>query len=175
MSEHLERPNMNKPVFGDFVVLEMQRHRVANEYYVHEVLSQQFYSNYWRDVPIVSSQKETLHKTTEAVISVSNSFGLPIFNVRVCDILPMVGDKWCWKESPLRTCITELEKVRRWIPVSERLPEKYTPVWVTTTWGEQHSGNLTDDCWTGLFRDFREGEVTHWMPLPELPEESKKW
>jgi len=71
--------------------------------------------------------------------------------------------------------IAELEKVRRWIPVSERLPEKYTPVWVTTTWGEQHSGNLTDDCWTGLFRDFREGEVTHWMPLPELPEESKKW
>ena len=109
MSEHLERPNMNKPVFGDFVVLEMQRHRVANEYYVHEVLSQQFYSNYWRDVPIVSSQKETLHKTTEAVISVSNSFGLPIFNVRVCDILPMVGDKWCWKESPLRTRIAELE------------------------------------------------------------------
>ena len=110
MSEHLERPNMNKPVFGDFVVLEMQRHRVANEYYVHEVLSQQFYSNYWRDVPIVSSQKETLHKTTEAVISVSNSFGLPIFNVRVCDILPMVGDKWCWKESPLRTRIAELEE-----------------------------------------------------------------
>ena len=61
----------------------------------------------------------------------------------------------------------------KWIPVSERLPEKYTPVWVTTTWGEQHSGNLTDDCWTGLFRDFREGEVTHWMPLPELPKESK--
>ena len=173
MSEHLERPNMNKPVFGDFVVLEMQRHRVANEYYVHEVLSQQFYSNYWRDVPIVSSQKETLHKTTEAVISVRSSSGLPIFNVRACDILPMVGAKWCWKESPLRTCITELGKVRRWIPVSERLPEDGKPVWVCTIWNEQHSGFLIDGVWGGLFRDFREGEVTHWMPLPELPKESK--
>ena len=66
--------------------------------------------------------------------------------------------------------IAELEEKQRWIPVSERLPEKYTPVWVTTTWGEQHSGNLTDDCWTGLFRDFREGEITHWMPLPPNPE-----
>jgi hypothetical protein len=66
--------------------------------------------------------------------------------------------------------IAELEEAQRWIPVSERMPEKYTPVWVTTTWGEQHSGNLTDDCWTGLFRDFREGEITHWMPLPPNPE-----
>ena len=71
--------------------------------------------------------------------------------------------------------IAELEEKQRWIPVSERLPEDGKPVWVCTIWNEQHSGNLTDDCWTGLFRDFREGEVTHWMPLPELPEESKKW
>ena len=69
-----------------------------------------------------------------------------------------------------RKRIAELEEKQRWIPVSERLPEKYTPVWVTTTWGEQHSGNLTDDCWTGLFRDFREGEITHWLPLPPNPE-----
>lgn len=65
--------------------------------------------------------------------------------------------------------VAALKEERRWIPVSERLPEKHTPVWVTTTWGEQHSGFLIDGVWTGLFRDFREGEITHWMPLPEPP------
>jgi hypothetical protein len=198
MSEHLERPNMNKPVFGDFVVLEMQRHRVANEYYIHEVLSQQFYSNYWRDVPIVSSQKETLHKTTEAVISVRSSSGLPIFNVRVCDILPMVGDKWCWKESPLRTRIAELEALvnvseglyeriyeqaariaeleekQRWIPVGERLPEDGEVVWL---WDGKYIGMGYYLVFAGQFMDrdtpLRPIRPSHWMPLPESPNDTQ--
>jgi|LSQX01.1.fsa_nt_gb hypothetical protein len=177
MSEYLERPSINKPVFGDFVVLEMQRHRVANEYYIHEVLSQQFYSNYWRDVPIVSSQKETLHKTTEAVISVRSSSGLPIFNVRVCDILPMVGDKWCWKESPLRTCITELEAAQRWIPVGERLPED-TERMLTIVYDA-----FEDTTAISILQHYGDGDwfswdsgryvVTHWMPLPESPNDTQ--
>ena len=58
----------------------------------------------------------------------------------------------------------------KWIPVSERLPEDGKPVWVCTIWNEQHSGFLIDGVWVGLFRDFREGEITHWMPLPEPSE-----
>ena len=58
----------------------------------------------------------------------------------------------------------------KWIPVSERLPEDGKPVWVCTIWNEQHSGFLIDGVWGGLFRDFREGEITHWMPLPPNPE-----
>jgi len=69
----------------------------------------------------------------------------------------------------LNARIAELEAERRWIPVSERLPEDGKPVWVCTIWNEQHSGFLIDGVWVGLFRDFREGEITHWMPLPELP------
>ena len=65
--------------------------------------------------------------------------------------------------------IAELEAAQRWIPVSERLPEDGKPVWVCTIWNEQHSGFLIDGVWVGLFRDFREGEITHWMPLPEPP------
>ena len=62
-----------------------------------------------------------------------------------------------------------LKDAQRWIPVSERLPEDGKPVWVCTIWNEQHSGFLIDGVWVGLFRDFREGEITHWMPLPEPP------
>ena len=58
----------------------------------------------------------------------------------------------------------------KWIPVSKRLPEDGKPVWVCTIWNEQHSGFLIDGVWGGLFRDFREGEVTYWMSLPEPPE-----
>ena len=70
----------------------------------------------------------------------------------------------------LHSRIAELEEKQRWIPVSERLPEDGKPVWVCTIWNEQHSGFLIDGVWVGLFRDFREGEITHWMPLPKLPE-----
>ena len=66
--------------------------------------------------------------------------------------------------------IADLEEKQRWIPVSERLPEDGKPVWVCTIWNEQHSGFLIDGVWGGLFRDFREGEVTYWMSLPEPPE-----
>jgi len=65
--------------------------------------------------------------------------------------------------------IAELEAAQHWIPASERLPEDGKPVWVCTIWNEQHSGFLIDGVWVGLFRDFREGEITHWMPLPEPP------
>ena len=80
----------------------------------------------------------------------------------------------CAEISRLRKRIEELESenarlkdAQRWIPVSERLPEDGKPVWVCTIWNEQHSGFLIDGVWVGLFRDFREGEITHWMPLPE--------
>jgi len=69
--------------------------------------------------------------------------------------------------------IAELEADRRWIPVSERLPKENAPVLVLTVLG-------------GMFVDFIHGksvvtgnpdfyeldieDVTHWMPLPKLPE-----
>ena len=63
--------------------------------------------------------------------------------------------------------------VNRWIPCSERLPEKYTevlaysPFWgkiVVALWnGEYWLEQWTDD-------DLQSSEITHWMPLPEPPE-----
>lgn len=73
----------------------------------------------------------------------------------------------------LQLRIAELEADRRWIPVSERLPKENAPVLVLTVLG-------------GMFVDFIHGksvvtgnpdfyeldieDVTHWMPLPKLPE-----
>ena len=67
------------------------------------------------------------------------------------------------------------ELARRWIPVSERLPEDGTWCWVD--WDgpgkpfpamrdSRSAGGWTNtDCWEDFDR-----EVTHWMPLPEPPE-----
>ena len=82
-----------------------------------------------------------------------------------------------WNSRPIEDALTariaKLEAERRWIPVSEGLPKENAPVLVLTVLG-------------GMFVDFIHGksvvtgnpdfyeldveDVTHWMPLPELPE-----
>lgn len=65
------------------------------------------------------------------------------------------------------------QTVNRWIPCSERLPEKhvevlaYSPYWgkiVVAMWG----GEFWLEQWTD--DDLEQSEITHWMPLPEPPE-----
>lgn len=69
--------------------------------------------------------------------------------------------------------ITELEAERRWIPVSERLPETYKPV-LTVDMSEATQipvpafYNPDTKCWSTHFK--YDLWVTHWMPLPKLPE-----
>ena len=71
--------------------------------------------------------------------------------------------------------------VQKWIPVSERLPEKFKTVLVycknkTIRGGTVcHIGSCDNGFWflarqagTESFPDL-EWEVTHWMPLPEPP------
>ena len=63
----------------------------------------------------------------------------------------------------------------RWIPVSERLPEKdgfYNVVMNGGVWGEP-------DVWSATSCGFYDGmwdedgtTITHWMPLPEAPKEA---
>lgn len=70
------------------------------------------------------------------------------------------------------------EKKRRWIPVSERLPEIFTHVLVQIPgespfatvhegWRNPYGGWNAD----GFTREF--DEVTHWMPLPKAPKEGE--
>lgn len=67
--------------------------------------------------------------------------------------------------------IAELEAERRWIPVSERLPENISNVLILSR-GEQliASYHSKYSLWYVPFVD--KPVVTHWMPLPKPPEVS---
>jgi len=80
----------------------------------------------------------------------------------------------------LNTRIAELEAERRWIPVSERLPEDGVAVLVAFTENPKDIDILTakyykhyagfgglDNWWN--IEGWHTGNVTHWIPLPEPP------
>lgn len=71
--------------------------------------------------------------------------------------------------------------VRRplWIPVSERLPEEWWPVLGLIQYHDEKEPPAQQVLWylgNGHWRetwrgDMIESDVTHWMPLPQPPEE----
>ena len=71
--------------------------------------------------------------------------------------------------------VAALKERTRWIPVSERLPEKdgfYNVVMNGGVWGEP-------DVWSATSCGFYDGmwdedgtTITYWMPLPEAPKEA---
>lgn len=74
--------------------------------------------------------------------------------------------------------VHELEKegysISKWIPCSDRLPEKDTSVLIC---GAGHRVTAYYDAVFGVFRltesndlFYQKSAVTHWMPLPDLPE-----
>lgn len=72
--------------------------------------------------------------------------------------------------------IAEVAKPR-WIPVTERLPEHLTSVIVRRKDGgifiwEYFDTSPTDECWIDdSMNVYSFYDVTHWMPLPQPPEE----
>ena len=77
----------------------------------------------------------------------------------------------------LRKRIAELEAERRWIPVSERLPEDRVTILaafnnreiLTAKYYKYYSGfGSVENYWR--IEGWHSGNVTHWMPLPEPPE-----
>ena len=69
----------------------------------------------------------------------------------------------------------------KWISVEERLPERYTPVlgYIKKEDTEAYIAHvvvLDGGYWakdTGVYYDDVGGFITHWMPLPEPPEEEE--
>ena len=74
-------------------------------------------------------------------------------------------------EDALNARIAELEAERRWIPVSERLPEDGEVVWL---WDGNNLGMGYYLVLSGCFMDrdtpLRRIKPTHWMSLPTPPE-----
>jgi hypothetical protein len=65
--------------------------------------------------------------------------------------------------------------VQRWIPVTERLPEKWGEYLVMIE-GDKRSTTLYYEWADKYWFDFPNGRkfvVTHWMPLPPAPEDVK--
>lgn len=58
-----------------------------------------------------------------------------------------------------------------WISVEERLPEEHTNVIVTDGRNVAHCKKYGDGFYTNIGKCCN---VTHWMPIPELPKEEKK-
>ena len=75
------------------------------------------------------------------------------------------------------------ENVPEWIPVSERLPEPEKMVLLTVSGKFKNISFVdayelgefdTDEGWIlEMWPEWKDPKVTHWMPLPELPEEEK--
>lgn len=79
-------------------------------------------------------------------------------------------------EDELRKRIAELEAGQRWIPVSERLPEENQQILSTDgkefylDYYARWEGKDNPPC----FCDGLSWAVTHWMPLPEYPNDTQK-
>ena len=61
--------------------------------------------------------------------------------------------------------------VQEWISVKDGLPESgKESVLIGLRWGEVDIGWCEDGRWDSEFvNEYEDGEVTHWMPLPQPP------
>lgn len=100
-------------------------------------------------------------------------------NLNYCDNCSAESNVEHWNTRPieddLRKRIAELEEAQRWIPVTERLPEVYrdeTGEHIPFIVCEGDGGYPFTARYDGI--NWRAGifvpDITHWMPLPELPE-----
>ena len=109
-------------------------------------------------------------------------FGLP------CEKCPVVGKKDCFEE--VNTAAAELierltaenavlREKQRWIPVAERLPERDVQVlgWYKDNPFSQYRHEVVawnGNGWVFVYAHRYVTNVTHWMPLPDAPEEGEK-
>lgn len=88
------------------------------------------------------------------------------------DILDeFVYDEWYGNDDIAEKLISKGVTVQEWISVDDRLPESGKEgVLIALRWGEVDIGWCEDGRWSSEFiNEYEEGEVTHWMPIPQPP------
>ena len=88
------------------------------------------------------------------------------------DILDeFVYDEWYGNDDIAEKLMSKGVTVQEWISVDDRLPESGKEgVLIALRWGEVDIGWCEDGRWRSEFvNEYEEGEVTHWMPLPNPP------
>ena len=124
-----------------------------------------------RDTNLVNALRE------HAEWAEGNQYETPI---TLCDDLAEAADRLENQNAHIAALQQEIEKLRgqlpRWIPVEERLPED--PVKKVLVFVPHTHGNIADagrylgaDGWVLEGWYLTQNAGTHWMPLPEPPEE----
>ena len=102
-------------------------------------------------------------------------------NLNYCDNCSAESNVEHWNTRPIEDAlnrrIAELEAQQRWIPVSERLPEKHECVLLLMKSkrygvgvGIGHRLSSERHGWMVTYLPMPYDEITHWMPLPNPPE-----
>ena len=111
--------------------------------------------------------KEKLVRVSEAkakLIEICNWFGGPVQTEQ--DKLAQAVVNMCIEE------IDKMEPAQKWIPVTERLPEKegrYLCVVRIVKSGAVYVQMMNGDRYGFSLEHIYNDDVTHWMPLPEPP------
>ena len=86
-----------------------------------------------------------------------------------------VYDEWYGNGDIAEKLISNGVTVQEWISVNDRLPESGKEgVLIALRWGEVDIGWCEDGRWSSEFiNEYEEGEVTHWMPIPQPPKGEK--
>lgn len=125
----------------------------------------------WTRFPQVMGAGES----EEAVYELVGEIGIKVTGKALLDDYKRL----LFENNSLTVRIAELEAAQRWIPVSERLPDKNDTVLV---FGANESDSspaiaVFYDCnwteWIVNSRFLKSSDVTHWMPLPEYPNDTQ--
>ena len=82
-----------------------------------------------------------------------------------------VYDEWYGNEDIAEKLISNSVTVQEWIPVKDRLPENEKEgMLIALRWGMVDIGWYEEGQWSSEFvNEYEDGEVTHWMPIPQPP------
>ena len=134
---------------------------------------------------------QELVKALRTHLEVSRKIGLYPGKSGIWAVIEQASDRIANQSTHIAALQQEIEKLRaqlpRWIPVEERLPENGVPVlinYIASDDGKYHPDGTA--VWTDYGCFWWEGSledcdtevavpITHWMPLPEPPEEVRRW